>query len=264
MQLPNIDPVFLKLGPLEFRWYGLMYIIGFTAAYFIIKSRGRKKGLPLTNELLSDIVFMIAMGIVLGGRVGYILFYNLSWYLANPLKVFAVWEGGMSFHGGMIGGVVAAVCILRKNALPLWLMADVIAPSIPIGLFLGRIGNFINGELYGRVTSSAWGVIFPSGGMLPRHPSQLYEAFLEGVVLFLITLAVGRTKAPEGTTFWTVIAGYGLFRFIVEFFREPDQQMGFLWMGATMGQLLSLPMLFLGLLMIIRGYALRSKLSRAA
>lgn len=264
MQLPSIDPVFLRLGPLEFRWYGLMYIIGFTAAYFIIKTRAARKGVLLSAELLSDIVFTIAMGIVLGGRTGYILFYNLAWYLANPLKVFAVWEGGMSFHGGMIGGVLAAVWIFRKNSLGIWQMADVIAPSIPVGLFLGRIGNFINGELYGRVTDHPWGVVFPGGGLLPRHPSQLYEAFLEGIVLFLTTLAVGRTKAPQGTVFWTVIAGYGLCRFMVEFFREPDQQIGFLWMGATMGQLLSLPMVLLGVAMIFRGYAAGRKPTGAA
>ena len=262
MHLPSIDPVFLRLGPLEFRWYGLMYIIGFTAAYFIIKTRASKKGVPLSAELLSDIVFMIAMGIVLGGRTGYILFYNLAWYLANPLKVFAVWEGGMSFHGGMIGGALAAVYIFRKHSLGIMQMADIMAPSIPVGLFLGRIGNFINGELYGRVTDHPWGIIFPTGGLLPRHPSQLYEAFLEGVVLFVMTLAVDRTdKTPQGTVFWTVIGGYGLFRFVVEFFREPDQQMGFLWMGATMGQLLSLPMLILGIVMIIRGFASKAAIS---
>lgn len=264
MQLPTIDPVFLRLGPLEFRWYGLMYIIGFTAAYFIIKTRAARKGVLLTSELLSDIVFMIAMGIVLGGRAGYILFYNLAWYLANPLKVFAVWEGGMSFHGGMIGGALAAVYICRKHSLGIMQMADVIAPSIPVGLFLGRIGNFINGELYGRVTDLPWGVVFPAGGLAPRHPSQLYEAFLEGICLFLATVTADRFKPPQGALFWTVIAGYGLFRFLVEFFREPDQQLGFLWMGATMGQLLSLPMLVLGGVMIARGYISRAKVNGAA
>jgi phosphatidylglycerol:prolipoprotein diacylglycerol transferase len=164
----------------------------------------------------------------------------------------------------MIGGALAAVYIFRKHSLGIWLMADVIAPAIPVGLFLGRIGNFINGELYGRVTDLPWGVVFPSGGLIPRHPSQLYEAFLEGICLFLITLGSDRRKAPQGSVFWTVIAGYGLFRFIVEFFREPDQQLGFLWLGATMGQLLSLPMLLLGVVMIVRAYASKSKINGAA
>lgn len=236
----------MRLGPLEFRWYGLMYILGFLAAYFIIKSQAKRRGINLSSDDVSDIVFLIAIGIVLGGRTGYILFYNLSWYLAHPLKVFAVWEGGMSFHGGMLGSVIAATYVFRKKKLDYWQMVDIVALTVPVGLGLGRVGNFINGELYGRVTDHPWGVVFPSGGPLPRHPSQLYESFLEGVVLLALAWGVDRTKPPKGSVFWTVIAGYGLFRFIVEFFREPDQQLGFLWGGATMGQLLSLPMFFIG------------------
>lgn len=264
MQLPAIDPVFLRLGPLEFRWYGLMYILGFLAAFFIIKSQANKRALQISSETLSDIVFTIALGIVLGGRAGYILFYNLAWYLAHPLKVFAVWEGGMSFHGGMLGGILAAFYIFRKNSLNFWVMIDIISLTAPIGLGFGRIGNFINGELYGRVTDRSWGVIFPSGGNLPRHPSQLYEAFLEGVLLLLLVWGINRTSPPKGVVFWTVISGYGFFRFIVEFFREPDQQLGFLWGGATMGQLLSLPMLVLGAIMIIRAYRKQKLLNQAA
>lgn len=260
MQLPTIDPVFLRLGPLEFRWYGLMYILGFLVAYLIIRSQTKRQNMDLSSDTVSDIVFLIAMGIVLGGRCGYILFYNLSWYIAHPTKVFAVWEGGMSFHGGIIGGVIAGLYIVRKHRLDIWLMADIIAPAIPIGLGLGRIGNFINGELYGRVTEVSWGVVFPSGGNLPRHPSQLYEALLEGLLLFFITVSVKRTSHPKGVAFWTVIGGYGLLRFFVEFFREPDQQLGFLWGGATMGQILSLPMFALGLIMIASGYYRRSKI----
>lgn len=259
MQLPSIDPVFLRLGPLEFRWYGLMYILGFLAAFCIIKAQSKKRALALSSETLSDIVFMIALGIVLGGRTGYILFYNLSWYLSHPLKVFAVWEGGMSFHGGIIGGVIAGIYVFRKNRLDLWTMADIVALTIPVGLGLGRLGNFINGELYGRVTDRSWGVVFPTGGNLPRHPSQLYEAFLEGFVLLLLVWGVDRTAPPKSVPFWTVICGYGFFRFSVEFFREPDQQLGFLWGGATMGQLLSLPMFLLGGIMIVRCYLRRQK-----
>jgi phosphatidylglycerol:prolipoprotein diacylglycerol transferase len=236
-----------------------MYILGFLAAFFIIKAQTKKRALELSSETLSDIVFMIALGIVLGGRAGYILFYNLSWYLSHPLKVFAVWEGGMSFHGGIIGGVSAGIYVFRKNRLDLWTMADIVALTIPVGLGLGRLGNFINGELYGRVTDRSWGVVFPTGGNLPRHPSQLYEAFLEGFVLLLLVWGVSRTAPPKSVPFWTVICGYGFFRFCVEFFREPDQQLGFLWGGATMGQLLSLPMFLLGGIMIMRCYLRRHK-----
>jgi len=258
MNLPAIDPVFLRLGPLEFRWYGLMYIIGFLSAYCIIKSQVKRRGISLSSDAVADIVFFIAVGIVLGGRIGYILFYNLSWYLANPLKVFAVWEGGMSFHGGFLGAIIAAVIVFRKNGLDFVQMADIIALTGPVGLGLGRLGNFINGELYGRVTAHPIGVLFPGGGPLPRHPSQLYEALLEGVLLFAVLWGLSRRKTPQGTVFWSFVAGYGFFRFLVEFFREPDQQLGFLWGGATMGQLLSLPMFVLGLAMIARGY-LRSR-----
>lgn len=246
MHLPNIDPVFLRLGPLEFRWYGLMYIISFMSAFFIIRSESRRGTISLGSDTISDIVFFIAMGIVLGGRSGYILFYNLSWYLANPLKVFAVWEGGMSFHGGFIGGVIAGLYICRKHGVAIAEMADIAALTVPVGLGFGRIGNFINGELYGRVTDKSWGVIFPAGGGLPRHPSQLYEAFLEGLVLLLIVWGVRRAGHPKGVLLWIVVCCYGIFRFSVEFFREPDQQLGFLWGGATMGQLLSLPMAIVG------------------
>lgn len=264
MKFPAIDPVFLRIGPLEFRWYGLMYILGFLAAYFIIRSQAKRRGINLSTDTVSDIVFFIALGVVLGGRAGYILFYNLSWYLEHPLKVFAVWEGGMSFHGGLMGAAIAAFIVFRKNRLDFLQMADIVALTVPVGLGLGRMGNFINGELYGRVTTSSLGVLFPGGGPLPRHPSQLYEALLEGVVLFIILWGVSIPKTPKGTVLWSFIGGYGLFRFIVEFFREPDQQLGFLWGGATMGQLLSLPMLVLGVVMIIRGYLRSNSVSGAA
>lgn len=254
MNLPAIDPVFLRIGPLQFRWYGLMYIIGFVAAYFIIKSEAKKRNLPINAETVSDLVFTIALGIVLGGRLGYILFYNLSWYVAHPLKVFAVWEGGMSFHGGLLGALIAAIYTFKKYGLDFWQMSDIIAQTGPVGLGLGRIGNFINGELFGRTTDQPWGIVFPDGGPMPRHPSQLYEAFLEGLLLFGLVRLMARLKAPDGSVFWTFIGGYGLFRFMVEFFREPDQQIGFLWGTVTMGQMLSLPMFILGTAMVCRGY----------
>lgn len=257
MNFPTIDPVFLRLGPLEFRWYGLMYILGFLAAFFIIRNRARAQQLEITTDMASDLVFTIAMGVVVGGRLGYILFYDLSWYLANPMKILAVWEGGMSFHGGLLGALLSSVYIFRKFRLDFWRMADIIAQAGPVGLGLGRVGNFINGELYGRTTDAPWGIVFPGGGPLPRHPSQLYEAFLEGFVLFFAVRLVSTLRVPAGTAFWTFISGYGLFRFIVEFFREPDRHIGFLWGGATMGQFLSLPMLVFGVVMIVAGFARR-------
>ena len=250
MVMPHIDPVFFRLGPLEFRWYGLMYIISFIAAYFVVLAGIKRRKLGLTKDDVADLVFIVAMGVILGGRIGYILFYNLPYYLNYPLKVFAVWEGGMSFHGGLTGTILAGLYFARKRRVPFFQIADIVTPAIPIGLGLGRIGNFINGELYGRVTGVPWGMVFPTGGDLPRHPSQLYEAFLEGLVAFLFVWLLGRKERPVGVIFWSFIALYGLFRFVVEFFREPDQQVGYLLGLASMGQLLSFPMIFLGMGMV--------------
>jgi len=186
MPFPSIDPVFLRLGPLQFRWYGLMYVLGFILSYFIIRSEVRRKKLELDAEGIADLIFCMAVGVVLGGRLGYVLFYDLAAYLAKPFKIFYIWEGGMSFHGGMLGVAVAAIWFARSRKLPLLQLADLAALAAPVGLGLGRIGNFINGELYGRPTAMPWGIVFPEGGGLPRHPSQLYEAFLEGLVLFFV------------------------------------------------------------------------------
>lgn len=252
MPFPHIDPVFLRLGPLEFRWYGLMYIIGFAVAYVVIQAGARRSKLPLSRDDVADLVFTVAMGIIVGGRTGYILFYNLSYYLTNPLKLFAVWEGGMSFHGGLTGGILAGLYFVRKRNLPFWALADVCFMAAPVGLGLGRIGNFINGELYGRITQLPWGVVFPGGGPFPRHPSQLYEAFLEGPVMFLALWLVQRRTLPAGVVFWSFIGLYGLFRSLVEFVREPDQQIGYLFGTFSMGQMLSLPMAMLGVTMVWR------------
>ena len=192
MQFPHIDPVFLSIGPLQFRWYGLMYVLSFIATYFIIRSEVTRKKLSLTKDDVADLVFYGAMGVVLGGRTGYILFYNLGFYLANPLKLFAVWEGGMSFHGGFLGVLLAFWLYARRKKIPFLTLIDMAALCAPVGLGLGRIGNFINGELYGRATDSAWGMVFPGSDGVPRHPSQLYEAFLEGLVLFFIVRLVSR------------------------------------------------------------------------
>lgn len=250
MNFPDIDPVFLRLGPLEFRWYGLMYILGFSSAYLIIKKAVRQRGIPLTKEDLGDMIFTVALGIILGGRLGYILFYNFAFYIANPFKLIAVWEGGMSFHGGLVGAVVAGILFCRKKELAFMSMADIAALTAPVGLMFGRIGNFINGELYGRVTDLPWGIVFRDGGSLPRHPSQLYEAFLEGPLTLLIVWAVWRKNRPAGTVLWSFIACYGLCRSLVELVREPDQQLGLFGGIISMGQILSLPMFVLGLAMV--------------
>lgn len=257
MQFPHINPVFLRLGSLEFRWYGLMYIIGFVAAFFVINAEVKRRTIPLTRDDVADMIFAIALGVILGGRTGYVLFYNLPEYIAHPLKVFAVWEGGMSFHGGLIGGSLGGGWFARKKRIHLLTVADLGFLAAPIGLGLGRIGNFINGELYGRVTDVPWGIVFPDprAGNLPRHPSQLYEAFLEGPVIFLVLWFLGRKQRPAGVTLWTFFILYGIFRFMVEFFREPDVQLGFIMGSFTMGQLLSFPMALIGMVMLWMTYA---------
>jgi len=259
MQFPEIRPYIFKIGTLEVRWYGLMYILGFLATYLIALSEAKRKKLPLTKDDIADLIFVLALGLIVGARIGYALFYNVSHYLANPIKVFAVWEGGMSFHGGLIGAVLAALYFSRKKKIGAYQLADIIIPSVPIGIGLGRLGNFINGELYGRVTDVPWGIVFPTGGPLPRHPSQLYEALLEGPVLFFLLWLVRRSKAPAGVVLWVFLAFYGLFRTFVEFFREPDQQLGYLFSIFTMGQLLSIPLFLFGTTMAVIFYKRGSK-----
>lgn len=251
MQFPKIDPVFLRVGPLELRWYGLMYVLSFVVAYLLVIKNAKRKALPLNKDDVADLIFYLALGVILGGRIGYILFYNLSYYLENPLKVLAVWEGGMSFHGGLIGTLLSSFYYARKKKITFTTLADLCVPVAPICLFLGRLGNFINGELFGRVTELPWGMVFPGGGGQPRHPSQLYEAVLEGPVLFAILwLAQRKRNLPPGVVFWCFISFYGLFRFLVEFTREPDPQIGYILGFFSMGQLLSFPMFLLGLCMI--------------
>ncbi len=250
MHFPNIDPVFLSIGPLQFRWYGLMYVLAFLSSYLIIRSEVSRKKLPWTTDDVADLVFYGAMGVVLGGRLGYILFYNLEFYLSNPLKLFAVWEGGMSFHGGFLGVLLAVMLYARRKKFPYLGLIDMAGLCAPVGLGFGRIGNFINAELYGRPTDVPWGMIFPGSDGLPRHPSQIYEAFLEGLVLFFIVRFVSRKTDVNGVVACTACAGYGLFRFMVEFFRQPDAQLGIFFGLFSMGQLLSLPMFLLGSLMV--------------
>ena len=247
---PAIDPVFLRLGPLQFRWYGLMYLIGLTLAYFIIGARARAQRLPMNKDQVYDMIVYAAVGVFAGGRLGYVLFYNLSYYLENPLKIFAVWEGGMSFHGGLIGTIIALILFAKRQGISVLTIADLAAGVTPVGLGLGRIGNFINGELYGRPTDADWCMVFPAGGMACRHPSQLYEAFLEGLLLFTLLWLITRRVPPPGTVFGSFLMGYGLCRIVVEFFREPDAQIGFIFGRISMGQMLSLPMIVAGAIIL--------------
>lgn len=253
LTFPQIDPVIIQIGPLAVRWYGMMYLLGFLAGYLIIRHLSKERQLPLDSDQLSDLLFYAVVGVILGGRIGYTLFYNFAYYSQHPLKILAVWEGGMSFHGGLLGVVVAALLFCWRRSLPVLLTGDILVTAAAPGLGFGRLGNFINGELWGRVTDVPWGIVFPGAdaGSLPRHPSQLYEAFLEGGVLWLILWLLHRRKVAPGVPFFTFFLGYGTFRFVVEFFRQPDAHLGFLWGGASMGQLLSLPMILAGVIGII-------------
>jgi phosphatidylglycerol:prolipoprotein diacylglycerol transferase len=247
MTFPQIDPVLVHIGPLAIRWYGLMYLLGFLAAYGLIRVLARRRQLPLTGDGAADLLFYGAVGVVAGGRLGYVLFYNPAWYLDHPLEAFAIWQGGMSFHGGLLGVVAATLLFCRRRQLSVLLTGDILVTAATVGLGLGRLGNFINGELWGRPTDLPWGIVFPGAGPLPRHPSQLYQAALEGLLLFVILMWLHRRQAAHGVPFFTFFLGYGLCRFLVEFVRQPDAHLGFLWGGATMGQLLSLPMIAFGL-----------------
>ncbi len=248
LNAPQIDPVIFEIGPFAVRWYGMMYLLGFVGGYFLCRRLLPKRGLEMDSDRLADLILYALGGVILGGRLGYCLFYNAGYFLENPLKVFAVWEGGMSFHGGLLGVIVAATLFCRRFSYSPLAVGDVMVTATTLGLGLGRIGNFINGELWGRVTSVPWGMVFPNAGDLPRHPSQLYEAVLEGPVLMIILWMLCRPGIPKGVPFFSFFIGYGAFRFLVEFVREPDAHLGLLWAGATMGQLLSAPMILGGLL----------------
>ncbi len=256
IQYPQIDPVAIQLGPLKIHWYGLMYLIGFAALWWLGSRRARSTPGWKVEEM-SDLVFYGALGTILGGRLGYILFYDLESYLAAPLDIFKIWQGGMSFHGGLLGVLVALALFARKHGKTFFQVTDFVAPMVPIGLGAGRLGNFINGELWGRVTELPWAMVFPDprAGGLPRHPSQLYEALLEGLVLFIVLWVYSRKPRPVMAVSGLFLAGYGLFRFLVEFTRMPDAQLGFIAFGwLTMGQLLSAPMVLLGAAMIWWAY----------
>lgn len=262
MQYPNIDPVAFHLGTWPVYWYGLMYLVGFISGWFVLSLRMRHRDLGITQTQLSDIVFYTALGAILGGRIGYMVFYDLHVLITEPWMLFETWKGGMSFHGGLLGVCLAMAFCARHFKLRWLAITDIIAPAVPLGLAAGRIGNFINGELWGRVTDVPWGMVFPLAGSAPRHPSQLYEFALEGILLFIILWSYSRKPRPLGAVSGLFAIGYGVFRFCIEFFREPDAQIGYLAFGwVTEGQLLSLPLIAFGVGLMVWAYRRKGAVS---
>ncbi|EPL6590082.1 prolipoprotein diacylglyceryl transferase [Proteus mirabilis] len=276
LKFPEIDPVMFSIGPVSLHWYGMMYLIGFVFALWLANRRAAKPNSGWQKSEVETLLYVGFVGVFIGGRLGYVLFYNLPVFLDNPLYLFKVWDGGMSFHGGLIGVICAMIWFARRTKRHFFQVADFVAPLIPFGLGLGRIGNFINGELWGRVTlDTPWAILFSGSraedlqlvaqdpttllpiiqqyGVLPRHPSQLYEMFLEGVVLFIILNIFVRKNRPMGSVSGLFLIGYGAFRIIVEFFRQPDAQLG-LFSGISMGQILSIPMIILGIIFMVWAY----------
>ncbi|MBO9196451.1 MULTISPECIES: prolipoprotein diacylglyceryl transferase [unclassified Rhizobium] len=263
MPFPNIDPIAFAIGPVAIHWYGLAYVAGIMIGWYYARLIAANDSLwpgnvsPITKAQLDDFVVWVALGVVLGGRIGYILFYDMPAIIESPIRAIQIWNGGMSFHGGLTGTTIAMIIFAKRNKIPLWNLFDIVAAVVPVGLFFGRIANFINGELWGRLTDVPWAVVFPTGGPFARHPSQLYEAGLEGIVLVLVLAALiygmKALKTP-GFVAGVFVCGYALSRIFVEFFREPDAQLGYLlgtnWL--TMGMVLSSPMILLGLWAMIR------------
>jgi phosphatidylglycerol---prolipoprotein diacylglyceryl transferase len=267
IDFPVFDPIAIAIGPIAIRWYALAYICGIVLGWIYARAMIKNEKLwdgpaPITLTQLDDFILWVTLGIIVGGRTGYVLFYNLPFFVQHPAEVFELWKGGMSFHGGFLGCVVAVMWFARRNHVPILSLGDMTTAVAPIGLFLGRLANFINSELWGRPAdpSLPWAMVFPNGGPLPRHPSQLYEAGLEGIVLFTILavmIRMGALKRP-GLVLGSFILIYGVARIIGEHFREPDPQLGFLWGGLTMGMLLSVPMVIIGIIMVVMAWRRRA------
>lgn len=273
---PNFDPIVFSIGPISLHWYGAMYLIGLICALLLARYRANKPNSGWTSTQVENLLFWGFLGLFIGGRVGYTLFYNFAPFMRNPLVLFEVWNGGMSFHGGLIGAIAAIIIFAKKSNKSFFQVSDFVAPLVPIGLMFGRLGNFINGELWGRVTNSSIGMLFPTasnadmyyvrshpqwktiydatGGLLPRHPSQLYEMALEGIVLFIILNLFIRKPRQLGSVSGLFLLGYGVFRSFIEFFRQPDEQLGLYANFISMGQILSLPMIIGGIGIIIYAY----------
>lgn len=249
---PNINPIAFHLGPLSVHWYGLMYLVGFAGGWLLLSYRAGKPGSGWKKDQISDLIFYVALGVIVGGRVGYMLFYNFHDFIRAPWMVVKLWQGGMSFHGGLLGVLFSMWLYSRKLHKPFMVIMDFIAPVAPIGLAAGRLGNFINGELWGRVTDVSWGMVYPQAGTAPRHPSEIYEFLLEGVALFILMWCFSSKPRPRYAVSGLFALGYGLARFFCEFFRQPDAQLGYIAGGwLTMGQLLSLPLIGLGTLWLV-------------
>lgn len=246
IMFPQIDPVIFSVGPIAVRWYGLMYLIALGFAYFLAMREVKAGRSPYSEQQVSDLLFYGFMGAVLGGRIGYVFFYQFERFLADPLYLFQITQGGMSFHGGLLGVIAVLFIFAKLTKTSLFQVGDFVAPLVPIGLGIGRLGNFINGELWGRTTDVPWAMIFPGAGPDPRHPSQLYQFFMEGLLLFVIVYMYSRKPRAVGSVGGLFLAGYGVFRFIAEYFRQPDDHLGLLTLGMSMGQWLSLPMVIVG------------------
>jgi len=262
---PNINPDLFSIGPVHVRWYGVMYVLGFIAAYFLIQKQERSKQIGLVGTTAQDLIFYLAIGLIVGGRLGYLLFYEYNDfmpYIKNPLEIIATWHGGMSFHGGLIGAVLAGWIFARRKGIPFPALADSAIVTCPIGLGLGRLGNFINGELLGRPTDVPWAMIYPAGGPIPRHPTQLYESLAEGLLLFVIMWNLRKKPFKDGMMVAFFLLFYGMIRFIIEFFREPDTQLGFLLGYFTMGQILCTAMMVAAVVLML--YLNRKTAVRAA
>lgn len=247
---PHIDPVLVSFGPVQIRWYGLMYVFGFIASYLLVLRQIKNTNNTALASQFENLNFALMLSLILGGRLGYVLFYNFSYYREHPAEILATWLGGMSFHGALIGVIIGGFWFCKTRKLEFWKTADIYVVTIPIGLGLGRIGNFINAELFGRQTNLPWGMIFPDGGPYPRHPSQLYECLLEGALLFTVLWQLKDRPHPSGFMLGFFLIGYGCFRIVAELFRQPDPQIGYIGI-LTMGQLLSMAMIMAGALVLL-------------